>query len=94
MVGEIRDEFRQNLNDWTRLDDGTLLGKGSLPIFSLERALGIEIDNDQVDSVGGLVMWQLGDLPKVGDRIEFERFSVAVKKMQGPRILLLRVHPK
>ena len=40
LVGEIRDEFRQNDNDWTRLDDGTLRGKASLPIFSFERMLG------------------------------------------------------
>ena len=43
LVGEIRDEFRQGDNDWVTLDDGTLIGKGSLPIFTLERALGIDI---------------------------------------------------
>ncbi|WP_223264643.1 transporter associated domain-containing protein [Sulfuriferula plumbiphila] len=94
LVGEIRDEFRHSHNDWTKLDDGTLIGKGSLPIFTLERALGIDIDNDQVDSVGGLIMWKLGDLPKEGDKIEFEHFDVVVKKMSGPRIVLVRVHQK
>ena len=35
-----------------------------------------------------------GDLPKEGARIEFEHFDVVAKKMNGPRIVLLRVHPK
>ncbi|MDN0077542.1 hemolysin family protein [Crenobacter sp. SG2303] len=94
LVGQIRDEFRQDQNDWTRLDDDTLIGKGSLPLFSLERALGIDIDNDTVESVGGLVMDKLGDLPKEGQKVDFEQFSVVVKKMKGPRIVLVRVYPK
>ncbi len=94
LVGGIRDEFRQNQNDWIRLDDDTFMGKGSLPIFTLERVLGIEIENENVDSVGGLVMWKLGDVPHEGQKVEFDQFDVVVKKMNGPRILLVRVYPK
>ncbi len=94
LVGGIRDEFRQNQNDWTRLDDDTFIGKGSLPIFTLERILGIEIENENVDSVGGLVMWKLGDVPHEGQKVEFDQFDVVVKKMNGPRIMLVRVYPK
>ena len=99
MVGEIRDEFRLNENDWLKQADGTYIGKASLPIFSLERVLGIDIDNeemglDDVESVGGLLMAKLGDIPKQGQRIEFPRFDVVVKKMNGPRILLVKVFPR
>lgn len=99
MVGEIRDEFRQNSNDWTRLDDGTLIGKGSLPIFSLERILGIDIENEELDledevSIGGLIMSKLQDIPIEGQQIEFNQFDVAVKKMNGPSISLVHIYPK
>ncbi len=94
LVGEIRDEFRQSHNDWTWLDDGTLIGKGSLPIFTLERALGLVLTPESADSVGGLIMEKLGSLPKEGDRVQFDQFDVVVKKMNGPRIVLLRVHPR
>ena len=99
MVGEIRDEFRLNENDWLTQPDGTLIGKASLPIFSLERALGIDIENeemglDEVESVGGLLMVKLGDIPTQGQRIEFSRFDVVVKKMNGPRIVLVKVIPQ
>lgn len=94
LVGGIRDEFRQNQNDWIRLDDDTFMGKGSLPIFTLERVLGIEIENENVDSVGGLVMWKLGDVPHEGQKVEFDQFDVVVKKMNGPRIMLVRVYPR
>lgn len=94
LVGEIRDEFREVGNDWRKLDDGSLLGKGSLPIFTLERALGIDIEEAEVDSVGGLILQQLGDLPREGQRIRFDDFDAVVKKMKGPKIVLVRVYPR
>jgi CBS domain containing-hemolysin-like protein len=94
LVGQIRDEFRQNENDWTLLDDGTLIGKGSLPLFTLGIALGIDLDSEEVESIGGLIMTTLGDLPSEGQRVSFEYFDAVVKKMNGPRIVLVRIHPK
>jgi CBS domain containing-hemolysin-like protein len=99
MVGEIRDEFRQNNTDWTRLDDGTLIGKGSLPIFSLERILGIDIENEELEledevSIGGLIMSKLRDIPVENQRIEFNQFDVVVKKMSGPRTVFVQIYPK
>jgi len=95
LVGEIRDEFRHTSNEWTRQDDGTLLGKGSLPIVTLEHMLGIDFEYDEtVDSVGGLVMEKLGEVPKEGQKVEFHAFDIVVKKMKGPKILLVKVYPK
>ncbi|MBC3871644.1 hemolysin family protein [Undibacterium oligocarboniphilum] len=94
LVGQIRDEFRQNENDWTLLDDGTLIGKGSLPLYTLGMALGFDLDSDEVESIGGLIMQKLGDLPAEGQKVEFEQFDAVVKKMNGPRIVLVRIYPK
>ncbi len=98
MVGEIRDEFRQNTNDWSRLDDGTLIAKGSLPIFSLERILGIDIENEELEledevSIGGLIMSKLQDIPVEGQKIEFYQFDIVVKKMNGPRTIFVQIYP-
>ena len=94
LVGDIRDEFRQSQSEWTKLDDGSLLGKGTLPINTLERTLGVDIDSAEADTVAGLVLWKLTELPQEGQRVEFDQFSVVIKKMAGPRILLVRVYPK
>jgi CBS domain containing-hemolysin-like protein len=98
MVGEIRDEFRQNNNDWTRLDDGSLIVKGSLPIFSLERILGIDIENEELEledevSIGGLILSKLRDIPVEGQKIAFNQFDILVKKMQGSRIIFVQIYP-
>jgi CBS domain containing-hemolysin-like protein len=97
MVGEIRDEFRQNNNDWTRLDDGTLIGKGSLPIFSLERILGVDVENEELEledevSIGGLIMAKLRDIPVEGQKVEFNQFDVVVRKMNESRIVFVQIY--
>ncbi|MCB5197116.1 hemolysin family protein [Deefgea salmonis] len=93
LVGEIRDEFRQSRNDWLEQDDGALLGKGSLSLYSLGRMLGKDIDHPEAETVGGLIQWKLGNLPTEGERIEFDGFTIVVKKMNGPRIVLVKVMP-
>jgi len=94
LVGDISDEFKKSQSEWTKLDDGSLLGKGTLPINTLERTLGVDIASEDADTVAGLILWKLTELPKEGQRIEFDEFSIVVKKMSGPKILLIRVYPK
>ncbi len=94
LVGEIRDEFRQTENEWTTLEDGSVVGKGSLPIFTLERVLGIDIEESEVGSVGGLIYQKLGDVPVEGQLIAFDRFDVVITSMEGPKIAELRILPK
>ncbi|PSB91663.1 Hemolysin C [Candidatus Pandoraea novymonadis] len=94
LVGKIRDEFRQTEDDWTKMEDGTLVGRGSLPILTLERAIGISIPSEHAESVGGLIMETLGHLPHEGQYINFVNFKIIVKKMQGPRIILVQVCPE
>lgn len=99
MVGEIHDEFRPSDAGWQRQADGSWLGKGSMPIFSLERILGIDIENEEldledVDSVGGLILVKLQDIPEENETISFEGFDITVTTMNGPRIEWVKVMPK
>jgi CBS domain containing-hemolysin-like protein len=93
LVGDIRDEFKRSQAEWITLEDGSLLGKGTVPINTLERTLGIDIVSEEADTVAGLVLWKLAELPAEGQRIPFEQFDVVIKKMAGPKVLLVRVYP-
>ncbi|PPD33838.1 MAG: hypothetical protein CTY19_06665 [Methylomonas sp.] len=99
LVGEIHDEFRPCDTGWESLEDDSLVGKGSLPIFSLERILGVDIENEdldmeEVDSVGGLILAKLRDIPEENEIISFEHFDITVTAMTGPRIEWVKVRPK
>jgi CBS domain containing-hemolysin-like protein len=99
LVGEIQDEFRPSETGWQLQDDGSWIGKGSLPIFSLERLLEIDIENEEldlenVDSVGGLILAKLCDIPGENETVAFDEFEVTIIKMDGPRIEGVRVNRK
>ena len=92
-MGGIRDEFRSSKTDWTRLEDGSLISRGSLPIFTLEQTLAIDIEANGARTVSGLILQKLEMLPRPGQRIEFDHFDVVVEKMDGARIEQLRISP-
>ncbi|MCK9605053.1 MAG: hemolysin family protein [Methylomonas sp.] len=99
LVGEMQDEFRPSETGWQLQDDGSWLGKGSLPSFALERLLDIDIENEQldlenVDSVGGLILAKLCDIPEQNEKVLFDAFDVTIFKMDGPRIEWVKVNRK
>lgn len=93
IIGEIKDEFHITHEDWIELDDGTFVVKGSSPVFTLETILGLELTHVQSNTVTGLILEKYQSFPNEGDKIEFDRFTLEVIKIKGPRILQVRVYP-
>lgn len=94
LVGSIQDEFEHRTQDWRTMNDGSYIGSGAMPLYSLERLLGVDMSETGVDSVGGLVMWQLDKVPEKGDSAHFEDFEIVVREVRGPRIGQVQVYPK
>lgn len=83
LIGPINDEFRHGRPMWSRQADGSWAGDGAMPIFSLERLLGIDVHADDVNSVGGLVIRNLDRIPVAGDVCRFDGFEVEVRSVNG-----------
>ena len=88
LIGEIQDEFDQESPRVQSLPDGRLLLDASMTIAELESAAGIHEDfDDEVDTIGGLVLARLGRIARVGDAIAFGGRRVEVARTRGRRIL-------
>ncbi len=94
LLGNISDEFNKVRSNWITLQNGTFLMKGSTPIYSLEKALDISIPNIKNKTISGLITQELERIPKEKEHIYFKSFSLVIKKMRGPYILLVKVIPK
>jgi len=99
VIGVIKDEFHKTQDAWVVNSDGTLTTKGDCPIFALERALHRELSltpeqEEEVVTVGGLILNQLGAVPKIHDVVEFKDFIATIEKMHGTRIMRVRIQPK
>jgi CBS domain containing-hemolysin-like protein len=73
IVGPVDDEF-DNEEDPPIMPEskGTFLVQGQTPISEVERALDVNLDDDDADTVAGVLMSKSGKLPEAGDRVKFE----------------------
>jgi CBS domain containing-hemolysin-like protein len=86
IVGEIRDEFDEEEPAVRRLADGSYSIDGRIPIGVVNEALGSEFESEDFDTIGGLVLGNLGRVPEVGDEIRLDGYLLRVDEVDGPRI--------
>jgi magnesium and cobalt transporter len=96
IVGEIEDEHDDDEVEFIR-PDGDRNGRPSFAVRALTRIedfndyFECELDDEEYDTVGGLVMHQLGRLPRRGEKVNFGGFEFAVIKADKRRIDALQV---
>jgi CBS domain containing-hemolysin-like protein len=94
IVGEIVDEYDVEVPRVERLADGCLLVAGATPIDEVNELLEIELPETDWDTVGGLIFNLLGHVPVEGEAVEFQGFEFRAERVQGRRILTVRITPK
>jgi CBS domain containing-hemolysin-like protein len=94
VVGEIEDETDARAASVRRLGDGDWYVRGHVPLGDLED-VGIElpVDTDAYNSVGGYVFGQIGRLPKRGDTITADGYTIKVESVRENRIVAVRIQP-
>jgi putative hemolysin len=90
LVGEIYDEHDRDVQAVVHQADGTLIVAGSFPVHDLVD-LGIyTVTDEEVTTVGGLIVDRLGRLPTVGDEVEVG--GVTFRVLATRRRTVDRVH--
>jgi CBS domain containing-hemolysin-like protein len=92
VVGEIEDETDPRAAALRRLTNGEWFVRGHVPLGDLEDA-GIKLpaDTDTYNSVGGYVFGELGRLPKRGDTITADGYTIRVESVRENRIEAVRI---
>ena len=98
IVGEIRDEHRRaGEQDFVRRDDGSWLIDGGVTISALVDRLDLHedetLENRDFNTLGGLVLEQLGRIPSIGDAFDWNGLRMEVVDMDGKRIDRVMVTP-
>lgn len=90
LVGDIVDEYDREEPDVVEETTGWLVdGKSRLDDFGDE--IGVPLDSDEFDTVGGYVFGLFGRLPKEGETVEGDGLRFTVAEADTRRILKLRV---
>jgi CBS domain containing-hemolysin-like protein len=92
VVGEIADETDPAVAGVRRLANGDWWVRGHVPITDLDDyGLDLPADSDAYNSVGGFVFAELGRLPKRGDMVRSNGYSLRVESVRENRIEAVRI---
>jgi Hemolysins and related proteins containing CBS domains len=98
LVGEIDDEYDEASQQIVKREDGSYLVDGLLSFDDAQRVLELPELSEQLEEIGfntvaGFVLALLDRLPVVGDKIEWEGYTIEVVDMDGMRIDKVLIQP-
>ena len=85
LVGDISDEYDRDVPDFEDLGGGKFRVAARMPVDELGDLFGIELEDDEVDSVGGLLTKAVGRLPLAGSRGEISGLILIAERTEGRR---------
>lgn len=85
IVGEIVDEYDTESAEAVALGDGSFRVSARMSIDDLGELFDIELDDDEVDTVGGLLAKALGRVPIVGSSVKVDGVSLRAERLEGRR---------
>jgi CBS domain containing-hemolysin-like protein len=95
VVGEIADETDKTAGDVRRLANGDWLVRGHVAVTDLaDYDLELPLDTDAYNSIGGFVFAELGRLPRRGDTVTSNGFSIRVESVNDNRIEAVRIRDR
>lgn len=90
IVGDIQDEYDTEEELIQLQPDGTTVVDARMPIEELEQFFEIEVEREKFDSVGGLIFYLLGRVPRTGDEVTCSGIRLTVLSAGDRRIGKLR----
>ena len=91
IVGEISDEYDFDMDDVDEIGEGRYRVTASYSLIELGELFELELEDEDVDSVGGLLAKELGRLPKQGDQVTFSGLTLIADRIEGRRKRLITV---
>jgi CBS domain containing-hemolysin-like protein len=93
IVGEIYDEYDEQVQLVTDLGNGRYSVDGRLPIDDLAQLLGVDLDGVDADTAAGVVSELAGHLPEVGESVMTAGVRMTVAAREGNRIRQVTTQP-
>jgi CBS domain containing-hemolysin-like protein len=85
IVGEITDEYDADEIEVEHLDDGEVRVSSRYPIDDLDELFGFDVEEEDVDSIGGLMAKHLGKVPIPGSAVECHGLRFEAEEVAGRR---------
>ncbi|MCB0732360.1 MAG: metal transporter, partial [Ignavibacteriae bacterium] len=96
IVGEIRDEFDDEEDEITEIEENKFIVSGKTDIDEIEDKLKISIEDPDEDfeTIGGFILNQAGTIPEVGYSFEQYGYKFTVSEVENNRINKVEIEKK
>lgn len=92
IVGDIMDEYDVEEPAVTQIvDENTSIVDARTPISEINEQLGLQLPEEEFDTIGGFVFGLFGTQPQEGQKVEYNSLDFVVEKTDGRRIQKVRI---
>lgn len=95
VVGDIDDEYDEEAEIIDKIDDSIYLVDGDVDLDDLDEELGIDLQSDSSETIGGFIIDILGEIPDesdVGRIVEFENYKFKIMSIGERRIERVKIY--
>jgi len=94
ITGEILDEYDVEEKMIVKLSDGEAIVYAKEDLDKINEELGLELPDEEFDSLGGLVIDLFGRVPRAGEEINFGNLKFVVQEADRKKIIKLKIIKK
>jgi len=94
IVGEIRDEYDVETEPIIDEGNGSFVVSGKADVDEIADRLGVDIEREGFETVGGYLLSHLGRVPAVGETFDIDDLAIEVLEAERRRIHKVRVRRK
>ena len=91
IVGDIRDEFDEEVRAFEKQADDSFLVDAMLPVEDFSRAFDFKFPEGDFETLAGFLSHRAGAIPEVGDRTQENGWTFIVHSKEGPKLERVRV---
>jgi putative hemolysin len=91
IVGDIRDEFDEEVRAFEKQADDSFLVDAMLPVEDFARAFDFKFPEGDFETLSGFLSHRAGAIPEVGDRTQENGWTFIVHSKEGPKLERVRV---
>lgn len=89
VMGDIDDEYDEDEPEIQKIDDETYVVDGSMDLDDIDEEIGINLESDNSETIGGFIIDILGEIPDeddVGKEVDFENYRFRIDSIRERRI--------
>lgn len=91
IVGEIEDEYDELEEEIEVVKEDEYIVDGRIRLDDLSDLIGVKMESEEFDSIGGFVIGQLGRIPEPKEEVSYENMRFVVEEIDKNRIKKVRI---